>query len=99
MVVFEAQERLLPASAEGPVWSLAQKLAARENLRFLVHGYAGGGSLTESQARRLSLARAISVRKHLIDIGIAGTRINVRAFGTKSPEGPPNRVDVIAVEP
>ena len=60
--------------------------------------YAGGGDLSSSKARRLSLSRALSVRTFLIENGIRSTRIDVRALGDKTTEDPVNRVDVVVTE-
>jgi hypothetical protein len=51
-----------------------------------------------SSPRRLSLARALTVRSVLIAQGFASTRIYVKALGATTPalaEGPPDRVDIV----
>ncbi len=55
----------------------------------------GRGPDQPSTARRVSLSRALSVRAHLIDEGVANLRINVQAEGDKNPGGEPDRVDVM----
>jgi outer membrane protein OmpA-like peptidoglycan-associated protein len=50
-----------------------------------------------SQARRLSLSRALAVRSYLIDKGIRSTRIDVRAMGATESGGAPDRVDLVLV--
>ena len=74
---------------------VAKALKQDGNLRLQLLAYAGGGSQTPSQARRLSLSRALAVRSQLIEKGIRSTRIDVRALGNKSEGGPPDRVDII----
>jgi hypothetical protein len=64
-------------------------------MRLQLLAYSGGGSQTPSQARRLSLSRALTVRSQLIKQGIRSTRIDVRALGNKSEGGPPDRVDIV----
>jgi outer membrane protein OmpA-like peptidoglycan-associated protein len=59
--------------------------------------YAAGNDDATSQARRLSLSRALAVRSYLIEHGVRSTRMDVRALGNKVPEGPPDRVDVMLV--
>jgi len=59
--------------------------------------FAAGNAETASQARRLSLSRALAVRSFLIDKGIESTRMDVRALGTKFEDGPPDRVDILIV--
>lgn len=66
-----------------------------DDIRVQLHGYANGSSESPSQARRLSLFRALSVRTYLLKKGIRSTRIDVRALGKKEDGNAPNRVDVI----
>ena len=73
---------------------VVQMLKRDENLRLQLLAYAGGGNQTPSQARRLSLSRALAVRSRLIEKGIRSTRIDVRALGKKSEGGPPDRIDI-----
>jgi outer membrane protein OmpA-like peptidoglycan-associated protein len=73
---------------------LAQRMLENDRLRLEVRAYAGGTPETASQARRLSLNRALAVRAFLMDQGVRGTRIDVRALGASAPEGPSDRVDL-----
>ncbi len=57
--------------------------------------YAGGDNDNASQARRLSLSRALAVRSYLIEQGVRSTRIDVRALGNKTDVEPADRVDLI----
>jgi outer membrane protein OmpA-like peptidoglycan-associated protein len=85
----EAAKRLLdPAIAD---------LKKDENLRLQLVAYASGGDDAGSQARRLSLSRALAVRSYLIDQGVRSTRMDVRALGNRVPSGPPDRVDVVVM--
>lgn len=77
---------------------VAKALKADGSLRLQLLAYSGGGTQTPSQARRLSLSRALAVRSHLIKQGVRSTRIDVRALGNKSEGGPPDRVDVIVTK-
>ncbi|NQV84191.1 MAG: OmpA family protein [Rhodospirillales bacterium] len=97
-VEFAANVSKLPATAKTGLLALAAKLKDNENLRLQLMAYAGGKSLSASNARRLSLSRALSVRSFLIEKGVRSTRIDVRALGNKTTETPPNRVDVNIVE-
>ena len=63
--------------------------------RLLVQAYAAAGQSGASGARRLSLARSLEVRSHLIRKGLKSTRIDVRALGTAAASGPADRVDII----
>ena len=64
-------------------------------LRLQLVAYAGGNQDTPRQARRLSLARALSVRSYLIGKGVRSARIDVRAVGNRHRDGPPDRVDIV----
>ncbi len=44
------------------------------------------------------MSRALEVRKHLIDRGVRGSRIDVRALGDKAESAPLDRVDIVMVE-
>jgi outer membrane protein OmpA-like peptidoglycan-associated protein len=78
--------------------ALAKRLETNDT-RLQVQGYASGGSAeSPSGARRLSLLRALEVRSYLIEQGIKGTRIDVRALGAP-PDGVQDRVDIISLAP
>jgi len=62
--------------------------------RLLLQAYAGARSDKSSDARRLSLKRALSVRQLLIDSGVPSDRIDVRAMGGASDGGRLDRVDI-----
>jgi outer membrane protein OmpA-like peptidoglycan-associated protein len=74
--------------------TLSKKLKLEPNYRLQIQAYAGEPNLSASNARRLSLSRALSVRSRLIKNGIRSTRIDVRALGNKTSVGEPNRVDL-----
>jgi len=78
--------------------NLATALKTNEAFRLQLLAYSGGGTQTPSQARRMSLSRALAVRSRLIKEGVRSTRIDVRALGNKSEGGPPDRVDVIVTK-
>ncbi len=64
----------------------------------LLQAYASGGPTTTSNARRLSLKRALSVRSVLIENGVRSTRINVRALGDTNEQNSTDRVDILYVD-
>ncbi len=97
-IIFAAGEAALPAAAKAPLATLAAELGRDETLRLQLRAYAGGGDESASQARRLSLSRALAVRSELIEQGVRSTRIDVRALGNKSQNGTSDRVDVILVQ-
>lgn len=57
--------------------------------------YAGQENIDATQARRLSLSRAMAVRAFLIGKGVRPARMQVRALGNKTTSGSPDRVDVV----
>ena len=74
---------------------LATRLIADPALRVDVLSYAGGTPETASEARSLSLTRALAVRDYLEQRDIRRTRIDVRALGNTAPDGPADRIDLI----
>jgi outer membrane protein OmpA-like peptidoglycan-associated protein len=62
--------------------------------RIQLEAYAGGHGDKGSEARRLSLKRALSIRQVLIENGVPSSAIDVRAMGGADDSGPADRVDV-----
>jgi outer membrane protein OmpA-like peptidoglycan-associated protein len=62
--------------------------------RIQIEAYGGAPGDKSSDARRLSLKRALAVRQLLIDDGVPSARIDVRAMGGVDDKGPVDRVDV-----
>ena len=87
------QAELNPASAAA-IDSIVQNAQASANSSFNVVAYAAGTPEDPSTARRLSLARALAVRSALIADGVGSSQIYVRALGSQTNDGPPDRVDV-----
>lgn len=92
-VVFEPE-------ASTPGQTSREELAAfavdfqRRSGRLELRAYAGPPHDTSSNARRLALKRALSVRRILVSNGVTAERIHVRALGGTSDDGPADRVDV-----
>jgi outer membrane protein OmpA-like peptidoglycan-associated protein len=85
------------ASALGPLKFLAADLNAAmtgPNARVELQAFGGLKGDKGSDARRLSLKRALSIRQVLIDDGVSADRIDVRAMGGVDDTGPTDRVDV-----
>ena len=59
-----------------------------------LEAYGGAKGDKSSDARRLSLRRALAVRQLLIDNGVPAERIDVKALGGADDNGTPDRVDV-----
>jgi outer membrane protein OmpA-like peptidoglycan-associated protein len=61
--------------------------------RIELEAFGGKPNDRSSEARRLSLKRALIVRQLLIDEGVPSDRIDVRAMGGAN-DGSPDRVDI-----
>jgi outer membrane protein OmpA-like peptidoglycan-associated protein len=87
----------LPANGRALLDRAVAELKRDDAARLQIVAYATGGDEAGSQARRLSLSRALAVRSYLIDQGVRSTRMDVRALGNRSPDGPADRVDMVVV--
>lgn len=85
-------------AARQQLQAVAKRLQDNESLRVQLLAYAGGEGMSSSQARRLSLSRALAVRSYLIEQGIRSTRMDVRALGDTDREGPADRVDIRIID-
>ena len=94
-LMFEDGSASLSDSAKSQLDQLAQVLEENPRQRVQLMAFAQGTEDTASQARRLSLSRALAVRTHLIDRGIRSTRMDVRALGATADQGPLDRVDIV----
>lgn len=94
-ITFEPQSEELTDSAGRLLVGLVERLKSNEDMRLQIRAYAGGTPESASQARRLSLARALRIRTFLIDRGIRSTRIDLRALGNTAPQPPADRVDLL----
>jgi outer membrane protein OmpA-like peptidoglycan-associated protein len=94
-VLFAPASARLESDAKTVLGPVSAALAKNSKLRVELKAYARGNAETVSQARRLSLSRALAIRSHLIKGGVRATRIDVRALGNKVPNGVPNRVDLL----
>jgi outer membrane protein OmpA-like peptidoglycan-associated protein len=105
-IAFASGDSALSDDAKAQLAPLVGQLSANDRLHVDVLGYAAGGN-DQSQARRLSLARALAVRSYLVDRGIPTTRVDVRALGSRNDTaangagtgaGPADRVDIVLAE-
>ncbi len=90
------QSDLSPASAT----AIKQFVQATPNggaATFNVLAYAANVPNDPSAPRRLSLARAISVRIAMMADGVPSAAIYLRALGAQGGGGPPDRVDISAL--
>jgi outer membrane protein OmpA-like peptidoglycan-associated protein len=97
-VILFAKDAPDPAQgALGAIKFLASDLNAAmstPNARVELQAFGGIKGDKGSDARRLSLKRALSIRQVLIDDGVSADRIDVRAMGGADDTGPADRVDV-----
>ncbi|MBI5164787.1 MAG: lysophospholipase [Magnetospirillum sp.] len=95
-IVFGSEVSRLPDAARGDLEGLAKRMEKDEGLSLQLLAYAEGDDASASKARRLSLSRALEIRKFLMELGIRSTRIEVRALGHKiEGAGPADRVDAV----
>lgn len=84
----------LPEDGKAELRVLADRMNHEQGMKIHLLAYAAGDDSNPSQARRLSLSRALEVRAFLIDQGIPASRVEVKALGHRVPSGPADRVDV-----
>ena len=85
----------VPGPASTGLTGLAARMKANPALRVQLLAFASDSEKSVSRSRRLSLERAVNVRKQLLAAGVDSTRIEVRALGEQSGDGAPDRVDAI----
>lgn len=89
-----ASEPVLSALTDRLNRALAQSDVSRVEIR--AYALSNGDGVTE--ARRLSLNRALKIRESLIANDIPPYRIDIKALGEQSPDGPVDRADIVIVE-
>ncbi|MBN4016454.1 OmpA family protein [Rhodospirillaceae bacterium AH-315-P19] len=94
-VVFGSESALLSDKAKAKLEKFAVHLKSNSGLRIQLLAHASGTEEAASQARRLSLSRALVVRSFLIEQGLPSIRIDVRALGNKGSGKPADRVDLV----
>ncbi|WP_125182810.1 OmpA family protein [Minwuia thermotolerans] len=92
-ILFEGAEVDVPAAERDKLTEIARAVQDG-NDRIQVRAYADSETETSDWKRRVSLRRAQTVRRILLDNGVESFRILVRALGEPADEGPGNRVDV-----
>ncbi|MGE5538108.1 MAG: OmpA family protein [Gemmatimonas sp.] len=93
-IAFRSDSSALPDDAKSRLDGIVRQMTGNDRMRAQIIAYAAGTNDTASQARRLSLSRALAVRSYLIEKGIASTRLDVRALGHQVESGSPDRVDI-----
>ena len=95
VIEFAVSETDVPISSQPTLKEIANKLISDKDKDATVIAYASGGKDASTIAKRVSLARALSVRAFLIDLGVENIRIIVQAKGNKVTSGSPERADII----
>lgn len=96
-ITFGPGQGELSQTSDQTLQSFVRSLPRSEAISYNVVAYAAGTPEDPSTARRVSLARALSVRGVLMGAGVPSSRIYVRALGATGGNGPADRVDVTAL--
>lgn len=94
-IPFAIDSARLSEATRAELERMAHRMERDESLSLQLLAYAAGDEANASKARRLSLSRALEVRKYLMEMGVRSTRIEVRALGNKVEDGAPDRVDAV----
>lgn len=89
----------VPTTARPALDGVVKQLQSQPDRRVLITAYAAGTPETASQSRRLSLNRALAVRSFLAESGVSTARVDVRALGSQTGDGPADRVDLDLMTP
>jgi outer membrane protein OmpA-like peptidoglycan-associated protein len=98
-ILFQPDDANLADDAKQELDRLAARLGSDGRLYVQLVAYAGGSGGDASQARRLSLSRALAARSYLVDHGVEIKQIDVRPLGNKSEPGAlPDRIDLLVTQ-
>jgi outer membrane protein OmpA-like peptidoglycan-associated protein len=98
-ILFRPDDANLADDAKQELDRLAARLGSDGRLYVQLVAYAGGSGGDASQARRLSLSRALAARSYLVDHGVEIKQIDVRPLGNKSEPGAlPDRIDLVVTQ-
>ena len=97
-IAFKAGASDVSGDATTTLKSMAARINKDASLRVQLLAFASDSEKSVSRSRRLSLERAVNVRKQLLNAGVDSTRIEVRALGERSGGGEADRVDVITTK-
>lgn len=97
-ILYEPNVSDLPDQARPVLDGVAAAMRLHEDLRIKLIAYASGATARPAAARHLSLVRAVYVRNYLMEHSIASTRIDLHPLGRETDGGPPDRVDIEALD-
>ncbi len=92
-IAFAPLQSELSAAGAGSLEAVARQLRSEPGARIQIIAFAEAGSQTMS-ARRVSLERALAVRSYLMERGVGGERMIVRALESPAGEAA-ERVDLL----
>ena len=95
-MVFAPNVTDMPDQSKATLTKVVAAMKADDQIHVQLVAYASGLPDQASQARRISLSRAITLRSYLMEQGVKSARIDVRALGNRSDGGPQDRVDIVA---
>ena len=84
----------IPNTAQAKLRDLARTLVQAPTARLEIRAYAPVKGQSESDARRLALARCLAVRDILIQGGVPDDRVDVRALGSEPKDPNADRVEL-----
>lgn len=97
-IPFDGDSVALPPSAPDTMKAMVAVLTKDDRTRLVIYAFAKGDKRSPGRARRVSLSRALSIRRYLIKNGVRGTRAEIRAMGDKTQEQPIDRVDLVLLK-
>ncbi len=98
-LMFDGNDSEVTQAMKQQLDSILQRLKGNQSMRVQLHAFATGQDGNPSSARRISLARALSVREYLVDQGgLRPTRMDVRALGDQTQQQPVDRIDFVFVQ-
>tara|TARA_Y100000588_G_C14270198_1_gene931976 strand:- start:4072 stop:4950 length:879 start_codon:yes stop_codon:yes gene_type:complete len=97
-LLFEPDKKRLAAGEKLKLTKIYNLIGRDKSKRIQLIAYASASAGNPTKARRLSLTRALEVRRILIEKGISSRQMDVRALGNRNGTGEPNRVDVMITE-
>lgn len=92
----EAQSDLEPKQHTVLSKGILPRLKESDN-RLLIQAFAMPQETGMSSDRRLSLTRALAIRRYLLENNVSSSRIDVRALGSQSNTQPLDRVELILI--
>lgn len=93
---FVSHTEKLSATNEATIKHLVlPELAKNQDKRLLIQAYASPQENVLNGDRRISLTRALNIRRMLIELGVKPSRLDVRALGAQTNTQPLDRVELV----